>query len=314
MKINLSTRFRQLSICLLSITLAACSSIQAEESVPLKKIVSGDNYGKFNDQGQERTYYAYMPNAHSDHPLPVVLAFHGYGGSGHSMAEVSRFNELAEQQGFIAVYPDGIKHNWFLKGNSENNLDDVSFTNALLDRLKQTANIDSHRIYATGFSKGAILTQVLACRLPNKIAAFASVAGSIPTRLQSNCQPQAPVSMLAINGTNDQSVHYQGDEPSEYRGLISIPAMLNFWQSYNHCPTSVKGAFNADASDRIPVKTVHYSGCSASSEVEHLAVVNGGHFWPGGATKDPNLNQFNAKLGLNASQEIWEFFQRHTLP
>ena len=311
MKTNFNTHFRQLSICLLSIALTACSSLQAEELVPLKKIVSGDNYGKFNDQGQERTYYAYMPkSAGSDRKMPVVLAFHGYGGSGHSMAEVSHFNELAEKQKFIAVYPDGIDHDWFLKGNSKNNLDDVLFTQALLNRLQQTAKIDTQRIYATGFSKGAILTQVLACRLPHKIAAFASVAGSIPTRLQSSCQPQNPVSILAINGTNDQSVHYQGDEPSQYRGLISIPAMVNLWQSYDHCPTAVQDAANANG---IPVKTIHYSGCNAGAEVEHLAVVNGGHFWPGGVSKDPDLNKFNAKINLDASKEIWNFFQHHTL-
>ena len=93
--------------------------------------------------------------------MPLVMVFHGHAGSGHSIAQVSRFNELAEQKGFIVVYPDGIDQNWYLRGSFSGKVDDVSFVAALIDHLKQVRNIDSRRIYATGFSKGAILAQDL---------------------------------------------------------------------------------------------------------------------------------------------------------
>ncbi|MHC5599099.1 MAG: extracellular catalytic domain type 1 short-chain-length polyhydroxyalkanoate depolymerase [Nostoc sp.] len=302
---------KKLLIFILTATLAtACNSIQAEEtSITTEKIDSGDNYGELQNQGKLRTYYFYTPKSYNpDRPMPLVLVFHGDDGSGRSISNVTRFNELADKKGFIVVYPDGINQKWSLRGNAQGRVDDVLFVSALLDHLKQQMNIDSHKVYATGFSRGGILTQALACKLPNKIAGFASVAGSLPVRLKPNCQPQTPISMLMINGTNDRDVLYEGDDHTQRGALVSISDMVDFWRSHDQC-TSSNGSlqFSEDK-----VKTSLYKACSGNSEVWELAVVNGGHFWPGGSSTDESLNKFNAKLGLNASETIWNFFQRHS--
>ncbi|MBN3873211.1 PHB depolymerase family esterase [Nostoc sp. JL33] len=303
--------FKKIIIFLLTITLVtACDSIQAEErNIAKEKIVSGDNYGELHDQGKLRTYYFYTPKSYNrDRPMPLVLVFHGDDGSGRSISNVTRFNELADQKGFIVVYPDGIDKKWSLRGNGQGRVDDVLFVSALIDHLQQQINIDSHKVYATGFSRGGILTQALACKLPNKIAGFASVAGSLPVRLKPNCQLETPISMLMINGTNDRDVLYEGDDHTRRGALVSISDMVDFWRSHDQCTSSNKSPqFSEDQ-----VKTSLYNGCSGNSEVWQLAVVNGGHFWPGGSSTDESLNKFNAKLGLNASETIWNFFQRHS--
>ncbi|HEY9632330.1 MAG TPA: PHB depolymerase family esterase [Coleofasciculaceae cyanobacterium] len=315
MKTPLNSRiFRQILVSLLSITLVtACASLQAQErSLPKQQTSYGDDYGKLNDQGHLRTYYLYTPKSYnSDRPMPLVFVFHGHGGSGHSIAEVTRFNDLAEQKGFIVVYPDGINHDWTLRGSSRRNIDDVSFVTALLDHLKQSRKIDSHRIYATGFSKGAILAQDLACELPDQFAAFASVAGSLPTRIIPTCKATTPVSMLMINGTNDLSVHYEGDAKN-----LSIPKTVDFWRSHDQCPSSaqVQQLPDPNPRDRFKVNISRYPDCRDSSEVMLAAVVNGGHFWPGSVSQDESIKQFNTNLAFNASQMIWEFFNRHSLP
>ncbi len=282
-----------------------------------EKISYGGHYGQLRDQGRLRTYYFYTPKSyHPNRPMPLVLVFHGHGGSGRSIANTSRFNELADQFGFIVVYPDGIDHEWSFRSYSQTNVDDVSFVAVLINHLKQITTIDSGRVYATGFSKGGILTQALACELPNKIAAFASVAGSLPVRLKPICQPRTPVSVLMINGTNDRSVHYDGDDTSERGALASIPETVSFWRSHDRCPSSaqVRQIAHTNASDGLKVKISRYSACSGGSEVLLAAVVGGGHLWPGGASGDESVNKFNSKLGFNASKTIWNFFQRHRLP
>ncbi len=308
---------KRILICLLSVTLVtACQSTQAEEtSMPGEKISTGDNYGQLTDQGKSRTYYFYTPKSYNpDRPMPLVLVFHGDDGSGHSMADVTRFNDLAEQKSFIVVYPDAIDHRWTAKGSSSK-VSDVSFVSALIDHLKQTLNVDNRRIYATGFSRGGILTQALACRLPDKIAAFASVAGALPAQLKAHCQPQTPVSMLMINGTNDKDVHYDGDDNSQGKGLVSIPDTVSFWRSHDQCPSPNQTLQlpQPNPSDHFKLKTSQGSGCIGGSEVVQLAVVDGGHFWPGGATEDPKLKQVNNQLGFKATDKIWEFFQRHSM-
>ncbi len=119
-----------------------------------------------------------------------------------------------------------------------------------------------------------------------------------------------------INGTNDLAVHYQGDAKGQRGAGISIPETINFWRSRDRCTSSAqeKQLPDPNPSDRFKVKVSRYSGCSGGSEVTLMAVVDGGHFWPGGASQDPSLNQFNANLGFNATQTIWDFFQRHSLP
>jgi polyhydroxybutyrate depolymerase len=122
--------------------------------------------------------------------------------------------------------------------------------------------------------------------------------------------------MMMINGTNDQSVHYQGDPPNKRGALASIPETIDLWRKLDSCtsPAQVKQLPDPSPSDRIQVKTSRYAGCSSGSEVMLAAIVDGGHFWPGGATQDPNTIKFNAKLGYNATEAIWDFFQRHSLP
>ncbi|WP_138503520.1 alpha/beta hydrolase family esterase [Nostoc sp. PA-18-2419] len=308
-----SSRFLKnifISICTITFVIA-CNSSQAEERSISKKIVKGENYGELYDQGKLRTYYFYTPKSYNpNRQMPLVLVFHGDDGSGQSISNVTRFNQLAEKKGFIVVYPDGINQKWNVRVNTKGKADDVLFVSALIDHLQQQMNINTHKVYATGFSRGGILTQALACKLPNKIAGFASVAGSLPVKLKPNCQPQTPISMLTINGTNDRDVLYQGDDRTQRGALVSVSDMVNFWQSHDQCTLSNKSSqFSEDK-----VKTSLYAGCSNNSEVWHLAVVNGGHFWPGGASTDKSLNKFNAKLGLNASETIWNFFQRHSLP
>ncbi|MEH2207703.1 MAG: PHB depolymerase family esterase [Nostoc sp.] len=303
--------FKKLLIFILGISLVtACDSIQADEKhITKEKILIGDNYGELYDQGKLRTYYFYTPKSYSlDRPIPLVLVFHGDDGNGRSISNVTHFNKLAEQKGFIVVYPDGIDQKWSLRGNAQGKVDDVLFVSALINHLQQQLNIDSHKVYATGFSRGGILTQALACKLPDKIAGFASVAGSLPVRLKPSCQPQTPISMLTINGTNDRDVLYEGDDHTQRGALVSISDMVEFWRSHDRCTLSNESLnFSEDK-----VKTAIYTGCSGNSEVWQLAVVNGGHFWPGGSSTDENLNKFNAKLGLNASETIWDFFQRHS--
>lgn len=296
----------------------AFRSIQAEAgSLPEQKNSNSDAPRELKDQGQLRTYELYTPKSYDpSRPLPLVMVFHGSNGTGASMADVTRFNDLAEQKGFLVVYPDGINHNWYLRGSSSGKVDDVSFVTALIAHLKQFRNIDSRRIYATGFSKGAILAQDLACELPDQIAAFASVAGALPVRLQPKCQPKTPVSMLMINSTSDQSVRYEGDDKSQRGALVSIPETVEVWRKLDSCtsPPQVQQLPDPNPNDSFKVKTSRYSSCSGGSEVMLASVLNAGHFWPGGASKDTSINQFNAKLGFNASKTIWDFFQRHSLP
>jgi polyhydroxybutyrate depolymerase len=105
----------------IAIGLAACQmpSVRREASPPsdaasaAQPLKLGDTTGELVHDGQPRTYHLYTPKSYrSDRPVPLVLAFHGYGSQGKDLANGSGFNEIAEQKGFVVVYPDGLERRW----------------------------------------------------------------------------------------------------------------------------------------------------------------------------------------------------------
>jgi polyhydroxybutyrate depolymerase len=306
---------------LLMSSIAACNSIQAQETAPSEaQLPTSDGSGGLLYQGQLQTYYLHTPKSYQpNHPMPLVMVFHGSRSSGRAIANVTRFDQLADQKGFIVVYPDGINGRWNqVKHYSSSQVDvnNASFISALIEHLQQIRNIDRQRIYATGFSSGAILTQTLACKLSDRIAAFASVAGTLPVNVAPSCKPQTPVSLLMINGTGDESVPYPGGKVDEVREVLSVPKTAEIWRQHNGCALNAKKIeplASTVSNHGTKVEFSRYLGCHGGAEVMLISVEGMGHSWPGGASENAKQDQ-SISSGINASQTIWDFFQRHTLP
>src|SRR5919202_2987838 len=292
-----------LFILLLISSITACQTqstlgsgvVPKKVSVTPKKqsIPKGDYRGELLHQGRRRTYYLHTPKSYNpNRPMPLVLAFHGYGSQGKDLASNTGFSELAEQKGFIIVYPDGIDRQWNVASNPLLGVDDVSFVEALIEHLTQTLAINRRRIYATGVSNGGFLVQRLACT-QSQITAFASVVATFPGVLQSSCDRETPSSMLMINGTDDRKVPWSG-ERAVYGWMMSVPDSINFWRQHNGCTgKEVKQILNA----RVEIS--RYPNCRNNSEVELVALKGVGHVWPRGGSGSQQL--------LNGSQEIWNF-------
>lgn len=261
----------------------------------------GDATGELVYEGQQRTYHLYTPKSYrADRPMPLVLAFHGYGSQGKDLANGSGFNEIAEQKGFVVVYPDGIDRRWNPLNKFLTGVDDVGFVPALIDHIKRIRAVDSRRVYAAGVSNGGFLVQRLACEASSQIAAFASVVATLPSQLQGSCKPQAPTPILMINGTDDRKVPWQGGDLS-YGSILSVPGTIAFWQRHNNCPASAQ--VKRSTSDRVEI--ARFANCEGGSEVELVTLKGIGHVWPRGGSGPTQL--------LNGSEEIWSFFQRHRL-
>ena len=274
------------------------SSVQAP-SLPL----ASDVVDKLVDQGQTRTYYLHTPAAAS-HPLPLVVALHGSGMQGKEMAEQTALNRLADQEGFVVVYPDGLKKKWNVSGKAPEN--NVTFVHTLIQQLQRTRSIDPQRIYVVGLSNGGILAQKLACEAPEHIAAIATVAASLPTQFAAHCQAEKPIAMLMVNGTADTIVPWQGGSEPKVRvgrnlSIPSIPTVAQFWQQHNVCvaPAQVQQV-------SAQVEVTHYPICQAQSEVMLVALKGAGHIWSGGSYGQSPFG--------DTTQRVWQFLQRHTLP
>ena len=273
-----------------------------------------------NYNGDERTYYVYVPVRVKPQSgkVPMVMMLHGGGGDGRSAIKMSDFFAKADMEGFIVVYPEGSGRRarsklktWNAKHccgpAMENNVDDVGFFSALIDKLVTEYPVDTKRIYATGMSNGAMMSHRLGAELSNKIAAIAPVVGGMFGDEQ---YPSHPVSAIIINGKLDESVPIEGGEnggrfADAWDGTLLKPAKYQgeFWAKVNGCGSEpVKQRFNAN------LYAWRYD-CPAGLDVIHYIVEDGGHQYPGG--------QRGSTLGdkpsnaMNATDVIWAFFSQH---
>ena len=257
-------------------------------SVP-SSLPAGEVTHKLTHDSRERSYILYVPaSVNWSQSVPLVFVFHGGTGNAESAIRMSGFNEVADRNGFIVVYPNGtgrLSDDKLLTWNGgdccgyaqQKNVDDVGFVRAIVTDLQSLADIDAKRIYATGMSNGAILSHRLACEAADVFAAVAPVAGTLNF---SQCNPSQSISVIEFHGTGDQHVPYEGGFGTESLvnvDFASVQDSVGFWTSFNKCNSQPK----INSSDDIQHEA--WTECTASTSVELYTVINGGHAWPGGA-------------------------------
>jgi polyhydroxybutyrate depolymerase len=267
-----------------------------------------------------RHYLLHIPSAAANQPMPMVIVLHGGGGTARYMKRKTGFDALGDQHGFIVVYPQGIDRHWNDgRATIKNKVDDVEFIATLIGEIERHHPVDSHRIYATGISNGALFAERLACELSDTIAAIAPVAGSMPNDIEATCKPARPVSVLQIDGTDDPIMPYKGGEVYNFgdRGeggkVISVADTVQFWSRIDECKETVPTKILAPQvpSDPTRVNQTVHRDCRGGSEVILDSIDGGGHTWPGA---DPYLPEFivgGTSRQLDTSAAIIDFFLSH---
>jgi polyhydroxybutyrate depolymerase len=289
-----------------------------------------DLRSSFMHDSLKRTFIIYIPSSYDKTvQLPLVIALHGRGANGASMIILTHkgFNKMADNDGFIMVYPDGIELNWNDGRMDEEandrahreNIDDVGFLSALIDSMIKDYNIDPKRVYVTGISNGAIMSYRLACELSDKITAIAPVDGNIPNLLVPECSPSEPVSVLAINNTDDPLVPFEGGYIYGIRKInlgkvLSVNESIEFWVDRNKCSVTpdVTEEPDMDPKDGTRVTRKQYVNGIEGTEVILYAVDGGGHTWPGGFQYLPAGIIGKTCRDFDANEVIWSFFKNHT--
>ncbi|HET7010631.1 MAG TPA: PHB depolymerase family esterase [Anaerolineales bacterium] len=269
--------------------------------------------GEIVSSGETRRYLLFVPTTYDPaRPTPLVISLHGFVQWPANQMQTSQWNDLAEEFGFLVVYPEGtgFPRRWRAggqAGGSSDPLADVVFISDLIDELELIYNIDPARIYANGISNGGGMSFLLGCALSDRIAAIGGVAGLYVYPLEA-CRPSRPVPMIALHGTADAIVPYLGG-PS--RGpemqLPSIPEWMAARAKLNGCdatPTALPTSGE--------VSGIRYSDCDQGAEVDFYTIEGGGHTWPGGDPL-PGWIAGPTSQDISATRVMWEFFSRFSL-
>jgi len=180
-------------------------------------------------EGITRVYDLQVPENTGGEPLALVIDLHGFLVSKATQRQFSQFDKLAEQQGFIAVFPDGWNFAWNTRIGWIRN-DDVGFLRALVAKISAEYNVDLERVYATGHSMGGEMVYRLACEAADLFAAFSTIAMVMNGADAENCHPSRAVPILSVNGLTDTVVPYAGT--IDY---LSAPATRDYWREKNNC-------------------------------------------------------------------------------
>ncbi len=256
--------------------------------------------------GQSRGYRIFIPPGYnSGEQFALLIALHGLGDNATNFQGVG-FNTMADTAKFIAVYPNGLPdpllggNAWNVGLNPANNTNDIGFLTALLDTLMSEYSIDSTRVYFCGFSMGGFMSYRVACQLGERVAAIASVSGTLPTAVIAGCAPGGAMPALHLHGTSDQTIPYPN---SPIFGLISnigADSTARYWAWKNECGFPAEHDTLPDTkNDGLLFEKFSWKDCKDSSEVILIKANNMTHTWPG------------SNNDINATQEIWNFFSRH---
>lgn len=259
--------------------------------------------------GMYRTYILYVPASYSaGTAVPLILNFHGYTSNAVEQLFYGDFRPIADTAGFLVVHPQGT-----LDANNEpywnsdwgGAVDDIGFTAALIDSLSAEYSINQSRVYSTGMSNGGFMSYTLACSLSERIAAIASVTGTMNFGQNLSCSPEHPMPVMEIHGTADPVVPYNGSGT-----MSSVVNTMAYWVNTNVCDlTPIQTEVpNTNLADGCTATHFVYENGNNGVEVELFRINLGSHTWPGAPIAVGVTN-----YDIDASKEIWRFFSQYDL-
>jgi len=291
-----------------AIVLLVCGlALRRGKARPVSAVAVSKQTGTFQASldfgGRVRAYLLHVPSGYdAKTPLPLVLVLHGATQSPDSAEEMSSMSAKADKEHFMVAYPRGTGQlpTWNA-GNCcgyalQDQVDDIGFFRALLDKIGQDYPIDRKRVYVTGISNGAMMSYRIACEMSDQVAAIAPVEGA----LNVDCHPSAPVSVLIFHGTADRLVPFNGGStPFQIGGKRSdnsVAYAVGFWVKRDGCSAAPHHEETTEA------HTDTYSTCQDGTAVALYAIPGGRHMWPGLAISGNRIP---------ATDLIWSFFAAH---
>jgi polyhydroxybutyrate depolymerase len=293
---------------LLLLTVAACRPAEPGRVSETSQPTIGTSHHTITVDGRARTFLLYRPVRLAT-PTALVVMLHGGFGSGEQAESSYGWDAMADREGFVVAYPDGLNRAWNVGGGccgapGSTNVDDVAFITTMVSTIGQSVPLDRTRVYATGISNGGMLAYRLACDTD----VFAAIGPDSATLLGA-CPSPHPVSVLHIHGTADRNIPYDGS-PGEGVARIDgppVPDVIAMWRATDRC--------GPPAATTVGAVMTSLATCPHGRAVELITIDGAGHQWPGARSKpivERALGLDPPSTALDATETLWHFFATHS--
>lgn len=260
------------------------------------------NNGEIISSGERREYLLHVPRCVA-RPAPLVISLHGAGGSPALQRTISRWNDLADREGFIVVYPAG-RDTAGPRVWNMTSARDPKYIADLIDKMRAEHDIDPNRIYVNGLSNGGGMSWALSCTMPNRFAAVGMVGAALLLP-PACCKSSQPVPVIAIHGLRDNMALYRGGTSWVAPHIEPFLPFGAAWARRNRCAPAPH-----DVEVRAGITRREYAACANDASVVLYTLRDGGHTWPGGAEL-PEWFAGRTIRDFDATAEMWRFFQQH---
>jgi len=263
---------------------------------PATALAAGNTDKTLKIGSATRNYVLHVPSGYDGKKaVPLVIDFHGFGGSGPNERTSSPYPAQTDPDGVVMAFPTGLSGPsgaaWNVGPCCVKDTDDVAFAKALVSEVEKLACIDPKRVYAVGFSMGGGMSHYLACHASDVFAAVAPAAFDLLKENVDDCKPTRPISVISFRSTSDPIVPYAGGASSVVSGMpitfLGAKSTFAKWAEINQCT----GAASAEDAQGC----ASYSSCKDGVDVV-LCTKQGGSHEAG-----------NAKVA-------WPILKKHTLP
>lgn len=308
-----------------------CLILSCRSSAPLRSSSSRSSWDgsgtrriDLDTGGYERSALLHIPDCEPPAAgWALVIVFHGGGGTAAGINWEASWSAKADQECFLALFPDGLARDPSRKsrfiGNPQTwndgserfnqDVNDVGFISSLIKLMENNLAVNSNGIFVTGFSNGASMAYRTAAELSSQIEAAAPVSGAL---WLDELDLQSPVSLLYISGTDDPLNPISGGQPrtllgrNEIGGSTEKPPLdkqIEIWRQALHCREQV-----LESKPQPEIQIFEYQHCQNAAEVKVILLEGHGHHWPGGKSLLPEFLVGPKRETLNATAEIWKFF------
>ena len=280
----------------------------------------------FTNAAGTRPYKLYVPRGYAHDngaPRPLVVMLHGCTQSPDDFARGTRMNSLADEHGFLVVYPaqpasaNGARcWNWFRVSDQSRDSGEPSLIADITRDVASSYRVDRRRIYVAGLSAGAAMAVVLGAVYPDLFAAVGAHSGlafgaahDLPSAFDAMRRGRAPaaagptpplaVPVIVFHGDADATVNVRNAEAIVGHAAASLGGEAPL-DRREHAGTAPGGR---------AWRRVDYVDRSNRVAAEHWVIEGGGHAWSGGSAQ----GSFTDPRGPDASAEMIRFFLAQTL-